>query len=189
MKSRNVVSLFVGVAGLCGMILGQAGIACAEPRMGGPRDHHDYYVESHHAHYYYRDGRLYRPGWFGLFEIAVNVPPIGAVVSILPSGYRTVVVGGNPYYYYENVYYATCPQGYVVVPQPVIVQTPVPAVAVTPEVVTQSAGSFVTINVPNANGSFIPVTLVKRGDGYVGPQGEYYSGHPTVEQLKVLYGK
>ena len=27
------------------------------------------------------------------------------------------------------------------------------------------------------------------GDGFVGPQGEYYPGHPTVEQLKILYGK
>ncbi len=33
------------------------------------------------------------------------------------------------------------------------------------------------------------VTLKRAGTGYVGPQGEYYSDNPTVEQLKVLYGK
>jgi hypothetical protein len=47
----------------------------------------------------------------------------------------------------------------------------------------------VTVNVPNTNGSFTPVTLIKQKDGYIGPQGEYYPGNPTVDQLKVLYGK
>ena len=46
-----------------------------------------------------------------------------------------------------------------------------------------------TINIPNSKGSYTSVTLVKRGTGYVGPQGEYYEGHPTVDQLKTLYGK
>jgi len=50
-------------------------------------------------------------------------------------------------------------------------------------------GEQITINVPNSNGSYTPVTLVKYGNGYIGPQGEYYPGNPTVEQLKALYGK
>jgi len=50
-------------------------------------------------------------------------------------------------------------------------------------------GDQITINVPNSNGSYTPVTLVKYGSGYIGPQGEYYPGNPTVEQLKALYGK
>ncbi len=65
-------------------------------------------------------------------------------------------------------------------------------VVVAPPVVVQpreTSCCSVTINVPNSNGSYTPVTLVKQGDGYVGPQGEYYPNHPTVEQLKVLYGK
>ena len=33
------------------------------------------------------------------------------------------------------------------------------------------------------------VTLKRSGNGFVGPQGEYYADNPTVEQLKVLYGK
>lgn len=47
----------------------------------------------------------------------------------------------------------------------------------------------VTIYVPNSNGSYTPITLVKHGNGYLGPQGEYYAGNPTVAQLKVLYGR
>lgn len=45
----------------------------------------------------------------------------------------------------------------------------------------------VIINVPNSNGSYTPVKLTKHGQGYTGPQGEYYESYPSVEQLKVLY--
>jgi hypothetical protein len=51
------------------------------------------------------------------------------------------------------------------------------------------SGEALTVNVPNTNGSYTPVTLIKQKDGYIGPQGEYYPGHPTVTQLRVLYGK
>jgi hypothetical protein len=46
-----------------------------------------------------------------------------------------------------------------------------------------------TINVPNAKGEFTPVKLVKHDKGFIGPQGEFYPDHPTVDELKVLYGK
>jgi hypothetical protein len=44
------------------------------------------------------------------------------------------------------------------------------------------------VNVPNSKNGFTPVKLVKQGNGYIGPQGEFYPGHPTVDQLKALYG-
>jgi hypothetical protein len=134
-----------------------------------------------HQTYHYHDGRFFRPGWFG-FEIVVAIPPIGAIVTFLPFGHRTIIVGGLTYYYYDNVYYRACPSGYIV--------DPGPAVTVSPAGQYQAvSGETVTINVPNSNGSYTPVTLVKRNNGYIGPQGEYYGGHPTVEQLKALYGK
>jgi len=139
-----------------------------------------------HQSYHYHDGRFYRPGWFG-FEFMVNIPPIGAIVTNLPFGYRTIIVKGTPYYYCNNVYYRSCPSGYIVVPEsavtPDVVYVPI---AVQPQPLS---GETITINVPNANGSYTPVVLVKRNSGYVGPQGEYYSGNPTVDQLKALYGK
>jgi hypothetical protein len=140
-------------------------------------------VVVNHDRYYYREGRFFRPSWFG-FKIAIGVPPVGIVVSYIPAGHRTIVVGGATYYYYDNVYYRASPGGYVVVPTPVVVSSPPPTL-----VQSQVANAeTVTINVPNANGSFTPVTLIKQGNGYIGPQGEYYAGNPTVEQLRVLYG-
>ncbi|MFA5090006.1 MAG: DUF6515 family protein [Candidatus Omnitrophota bacterium] len=141
-----------------------------------------------HEQYRYRDGRFYRPVFFGLFEILVDVPPIGAIVTVLPLGYRTIVIGGATYYYYNGIYYTVCPSGYVVVPAPVVN----PNVIVVSPATTQPqkvSGETVTINVPNSNGSYTPVTLIKQKGGYIGPQGEYYLGHPTIEQLKVLYAK
>jgi hypothetical protein len=63
-----------------------------------------------------------------------------------------------------------------------IVYAPYPAQTQIP------SGETVTINIPNSNGSYTSVTLVKNNNGYTGPQGEYYPGRPTVEQLKALYG-
>ena len=115
--------------------------------------------------YHCHRGVLYRKGVSGYVVVAA---PVGAVIPILPIGYRTIVIGRGTYYYYGGVYYRRYPSGYVVVPAPV---------------------TTVVINIPNSNGSYTPVVLQKSGDGYVGPQGEYYPGHPTVGQLKVLYAK
>ena len=52
-----------------------------------------------------------------------------------------------------------------------------------------SSSATVVINVPNFDGTSTRVNLTRKGDGYIGPQGEYYQGTPTADQLKVLYGK
>ncbi|MFA5272421.1 MAG: DUF6515 family protein [Candidatus Omnitrophota bacterium] len=138
-----------------------------------------------HNKYHYRDGRFYRPSWFGL-EFVVSAPPIGAVVAVLPYGHQTRAYRGTTYYYYNNIYYKNCPGGYVVVPVPVATST-------STSVATQSQGIYygqtVVVNVPNKNGTYTAVTLHKQNGGYIGPQGEYYDGNPSVEQLRALYGK
>lgn len=132
----------------------------------------------HAERYHYRSGRWYRSGWLG-FDFVVPSLAIGAVVDVLPLGYSTVVIGGVPYYYYEDAYFRPYPRGgYVVVPAPAMVPA-VPA----------SAGEKLEIHIPNSGGGYTAVTLVKYKDGYIGPQGEFYKGNPTVDQLKVLYGK
>jgi len=176
------------VIGLCLVFALPSSNAFAWDKNRGRSQGHDReIVRVGHERYHYRDGRFYRLGWFG-FEFAVFAPPIGAIVATLPFGYRTIIVGGSAYYYYDSVYYRTCPFGYVVVPTPVagpnVLYAP-PAV-VQPQTPTQDT---VVINVPNANGGYVAVTLVKQNNGYIGPQGEYYPGHPTIEQLKALYGK
>ena len=50
-------------------------------------------------------------------------------------------------------------------------------------------GKTYTVNVPLRRGGYVPVVLTKYGKGYIGPQGEYYYGFPTVNELKVLYGR
>jgi Family of unknown function (DUF6515) len=167
-------------------------------------------------HYRYHDGRFYRPGFLG-FEVAVAVPPIGAIVTAVPDGYTTVIVGGLPYYYYGGVYFRPYQYGYIVVQAPneyaaapvpqsnTITQaqpTAPPQEAEQPKDEAQPAkslsgipdqnqintGDTVTINVPQSKGGYVPVKLVKHHKGYVGPQGEFYPSHPTIQQLKALYG-
>ena len=41
------------------------------------------------------------------------------VVRVLPVGYTTVVIAGQPYYTYAGYYYIVHPDGYVVVDPPV----------------------------------------------------------------------
>lgn len=149
------------------------------------------------GYHYYRGGTWYRHGWFW-FDTAVAALTIGALVDSLPPRYTTVVYSGVPYYYSGGYYYRPYDYGgYMVVAppvvaQPVVVQQPAPVFeapqppAVQPQ--AAQASDTVTVNIPNARGGYTPVTLKKAGNGYVGPQGEYYSENPTVEQLKTLYG-
>jgi len=68
-------------------------------------------------------------------------------------------------------------------PAPVVVDQPsgVPT--------TTYAGDSVTVNVPNSNGGYTAVVLKRSGNGYVGPQGEYYDQIPTTAQLQAMYGR
>ena len=75
-------------------------------------------------------------------------------------------------------------QGYVLVPAERIPAYPRSA-AVQP---ARSEPETIVINVPTSTGGFHSVKLVKTKDGYLGPQGEFYPGRPTITQLKVLYG-
>ena len=146
-----------------------------------------------HGHYYYRSGHWNRSGWFwGSFATGLA---IGTIVAALPPYYETVYVSGTPYYYYDGFYYRPSPTGYIVVPTPAtttVVTVPAATTVVTAPTVTQpnvASGEAVVINIPNTSGGYTPVTLTKHKTGYIGPQGEYYEGHPTVQQLRVLYGR
>jgi hypothetical protein len=124
--------------------------------------------------HYYRDGRWYKPGWFG-FGFVVSALAIGALIESLPPKHTTVIVEGAPYYHDDRYYYRQLPDGgYVVVPAPVIVQSQIPEAS--------------TINIPNSRGGYTSVTLRRSGNGFIGPQGEYYPNYPSVEQLRVMYG-
>jgi hypothetical protein len=74
-------------------------------------------------------------------------------------------------------------------PEQVVVAQPVPVVVNQAPPSTTYSGDTVTVNVPNSNGSYTSVVLKRSGNGYVGPQGEYYDQVPTTAQLQAMYGK
>ncbi len=161
----------------------------------------------------YMAGLFYRSTPAGYVVVQ---PPPGIVVQALPPGYAVYYANGMQYYYYGNTYYAPAPGGYVVVqPPPTAVMTPAPAAAqATPVTTVQAApvalqqttapaaASAVTSSTPqvqsedafeiylsNGNGSYTSVTLRKTEKGFLGPQGEFYSDHPTEAQLRERYLK
>ncbi len=126
--------------------------------------------------HYYRDGRWYRRSSSGT-DIIVSSLVIGAFIDSLPPSHTIVEAEGTSYYHDDRYYYKQRPEGgYVVVPAPVIIQSP-------PQIPEMS-----TINIPNSRGGYTSVTLRRSGNGFVGPQGEYYPNYPSVEQLKTMYG-
>lgn len=132
------------------------------------------------ALYYYAAGLYYQETPAGYIIVD---PPAGAVVRVLPSGYKTIVYGGRTYCYYNRAYYLQqSPDQYVVVTPPPAVVTQNPPAVEAPE-------KTVVVTVPNPNGSYIPVTLKKYSDGYEGPNGEFYKDYPTIDQLKAMYSK
>lgn len=158
---------------------------------------------------------LYCEGLFYRYTPAgyiVVTPPIGAVVPALPPGYTTVFIDSRPYYYYGYTYYASGPGGYVVAAPPAVPVAPVtvppaavpvaatPAVPQQPVAVANVTGAptkteepedlnVYDIYIPNGNGSYTVVTLKKTEKGFLGPQGEFYTDHPTVDQLRERYTK
>jgi hypothetical protein len=50
-------------------------------------------------------------------------------------------------------------------------------------------GDAITVNIPNNKGGYTAVVLKRSGNGFVGPQGEFYSEFPKVSQLQTMYGK
>ena len=137
--------------------------------------------------------------WYG-YPYWGGFAPGYFIGSAVATGYQLVSVNGVPYYYANGYYYQQDPYGrYVVVNPPVVVQQPVvvnpeaaPAYVATPisspQYQTQIQDTF-TVNIPNDRGGYTPVTLNRSGNGFIGPQGEYYEKFPKVKQLKVMYGK
>lgn len=114
---------------------------------------------------------------------------------------RPVIIDGVLYYSVNGVTYIPLANGYQVVPAPTVLVTTnsaimapatvaVPATVVShvPTAVTADKEMF-TVNIPNSQGTYTAVSLRRSGGGFVGPQGEFYTEFPRVEQLKIMYGK
>ena len=119
-------------------------------------------------------------------------------VLVAQSAYQPVVFNGVTYYMNNGEYYTYNGYGYQAIAPPVTViqppevidsqAQPAAPVITTTGPTDDSADSF-TINIPNNKGGYTAVTLKKSGNGYIGPQGEFYQVFPKVAQLEVMYGK
>jgi hypothetical protein len=152
---------------------------------GGGNHYYNFHRGYNHGYHVWGP---YRPYW-----------SLGAYFSYLPDDYTTYYVDGSPYYYCDGSYFSPYSNGYMVVPAPDLSNavTAEPMVQTAPEAIPAEAAAEqsqststgpITINIPNSKGGFTRVKLAKGKDGYIGPQGEFYSGHPTIAELKVLYG-
>jgi hypothetical protein len=111
---------------------------------------------------------------------------VGVNFSVWPDNYYY----GGPYYPYyppDGVLVAP-PDDETVVQQPVTVVQPPPVITTVGAPASDISDSF-TINIPNNKGGYTAVTLKRSGNGFIGPQGEFYTEFPKVSQLEVIYGK
>jgi hypothetical protein len=140
------------------------------------------------ARYYYDDGLYYT--YVGNGDYVLVDPPVGAFVAAIPPDFAAIVVNGRTYYTNGGVYYIlTRHHGYKVVAAPVRYAQPQVVTTVTTMPPPPPAQDTFTVNVPNSNGSYTPITIRRSGNGYVGPQGEFYAAFPSVAQLRAMYAK
>jgi hypothetical protein len=140
-------------------------------------------IEVNGRPYRYHRGRFYCHDGLGY---SIVTAPVGARVAAIPDDHQTVIVDGVVYHYYDGAFYKGGPAGFEVVPVPVPIITAGAGAAASDTSMTET----LVINVPNANGSYMPVRLQVAQDGtYVGPQGEVYPTKPELAQLKAMYGK
>ena len=64
----------------------------------------------HGNRHYYHNGNWNRNGWYG-WGTSIPVFTDGVLVASLPPGYTTVVVGGNSYFYGNDMYFRQMPSG------------------------------------------------------------------------------
>jgi hypothetical protein len=103
-----------------------------------------------------------------------------------------------PYSYYIDTYYSPHYEASPLffddityinnISAPAIVPLPAQPVSQLPLLPSFQPAEFI-VNIPNDKGGYTPVIIKRSGNGYIGPQGEYYPEFPKVSQLKLLYGK
>lgn len=170
-----------------------------------PSSSYAYWHDGWHGHGYVNvnlgvwPGPYYDPYYAPYYAPYYDPYYAAAPVVVSSSSYQPVLVNGVTYYVNNGVYYIYTQYGYQAVASPVgasvpaVQATPV-TVAAAPVTVTAGPASAVTddtynINIPNSKGGYNSVTIKRSGNGFVGPQGEFYADFPKVSQLQVMYGK
>lgn len=164
--------------------------------------HHDGDGHGHdHGHYGGHDHSYIGVNfsvWPDSYYYGAPYYPSADEVLVSPPVYQPIVINGATYYLNDGSYYVYNGYGYQPVAPPVtVVQPPqvvteaapaTPVITTVGTAVSDAEGSF-TINIPNDKGGYTAVTLKRSGNGFIGPQGEFYPDFPKVSQLKVIYGK
>ena len=135
------------------------------------------------SRFYYHDGTYYSRRHR---DYVIVAPPVGVVVREIPRYYQPVMIDGSSYYTSDGIYYVYTRHGYRVVPAPTVIHHSDQYVE---DDRSRDGVDCFTVNIPNYKGEYLPVVIKRSGSGFVGPQGEYYSEFPKVEQLKAMYVK
>lgn len=167
--------------------------------------------------YYYCEGLFYRAA--ADHYVVVQAPVGAVVTTVPAECRPVIIEGTPYYLINGTTYVSTSAGYQVVPPPNAVVVQPPPPDAAAPVPVTMApvpvaasapapvappvtaappppasatpvaADNVFTVNIPNSKGTYTTVTLTRSGNGFVGPQGEFYTEFPRVEQLKVMYGK
>lgn len=65
--------------------------------------------------------------------------------------------------------------------------TPEPVASASSQIINADDNGNWVVNVPNNAGGYTPIRIQRFGNGYMGPQGEFYYPFPHVTQLKAMY--
>jgi len=133
--------------------------------------------------YHYRDGIFYHKKHRHYRAVPA---PIGAYIARLPHDYQLFYIDGVPHYTYNDVYYRHTLDGYEVINKPYSKR--VMKAKVTNKHRNSRSEDSITLNIRNKKGEYISVTVKPSGDGYVGPQDEYYDEFPKIDHLRLIYG-
>ena len=98
----------------------------------------------------------------------------------------------HPYSAYVDRYHYVGYADYAPIEPDYVDFMPLPAQQILPTLPGPSAIALqneFTVNIPNKLGGYTSVVIRRKGDGFIGPQGEYYPEFPKVFQLEIMYGK
>ena len=209
MKNKSKVTLFLVMGGMMSVVLVQPTEAGAWQRAKRHSyRNHGYYHHGHPANYPRGNSGFvlsfpaefirislggktyhYHKGAYYLKDRHIyNVvsAPIGACITRLPHGYQKIYVDGVPYYTYNDVHYKHTRNGYEVINKPYSVHAKNTQVGSEHQNIGME--NSITLSVRNKEGGLVSITVRPSGNGYVGPQGEYYDEFPKIEHLKLIYG-
>ena len=167
------------------MVAGTVMMAVVFPTLAnGPRHGGSHGGAPYHGNYGGHGGHGGHGDWSTVGQIMTGVL-IGGILqsACYAEPVRREVVYAQPVYQPAPVQY--------VQPQPVVYAPPAypPAPVQYAQPVVTRQNTSVTLWVQNSNGSQTPVLLRRADNGqYIGPRGECYTGFPTNEHLRRLYG-